>query len=95
MVHLPVLGEETRKILGAALPVLEQSQKDLRGGDHHLPGALHDLPLLHRGELHQPPELRARLPFLRSAPLDRAVDGEQQGRQGRQNHENQDASASF
>jgi hypothetical protein len=31
----------------------------------------------------------------RSTPLDRAVDREQQRRQGRENHENNDAAARF
>ncbi len=95
MVRFTVLRQQTRKILGAALPVAQQREENLRRGDHHLPGTLHDLPLLHGRQLDQPPELRARLVFRRSTPLDRAVDREQQRRQGRENHQNEDASAGF
>ncbi len=56
-----VLREQACKILGAALSVAQQREENLRRGDHHLPGTLHDLPLLHGRQLDQPPELRARL----------------------------------
>src|SRR5712692_2014054 len=55
----------------------------------------HDLPLVQSRQLDEPFELRPRLAFSRSTPLDRAVDREQQRRQGRENHQNEDARGSL
>src|SRR5262249_25115606 len=55
--------------------------------------ALDDLPLLHRSQPHQAGQFGACLPLLSTAPLDRAVHGEDESREGCQNDEQQDATS--